>query len=71
MKWHYTKDGDLPSGNRDHIICLADTKHGYMLLGYNTYEQCWDDGECDDYYCDAYNVERWCSLKEIVDSFDA
>lgn len=77
MKWHYTKGGDYPQktddkGYGDHVPCLVEMEnYDYKLLCYNTYYQCWDDDECDDFYCDIHSVKRWISVQEINDAMES
>ena len=33
-----------------------------IILTYNFFDECWDDDEGDDYFCDFDEVDYWCSL---------
>lgn len=66
LKWHYTKDNDYPElfGEYAHkvypqIPCLVFYRGTYMVRWWNIEEKCWDDEECDDYFCDKDGVEKW------------
>ena len=71
--WHHTKDGDYPTligayanQNYPQIPCLIKDKQGYGIRYWNVTEQCWDDEECDDYYCDKEAVTMWAYLDDIL-----
>ena len=33
-----------------------------IILTYNSYDECWDDDEGDDYFADSTDVDYWCPL---------
>lgn len=35
-----------------------------IVLTYNFFDECWDDDEGDDYFCDFDEVDFWCSLPD-------
>lgn len=74
-KWHFTKDEDYPKAfggylrdNYPQIPCLVVHGGMYCVRYWNCFEECWDDEECDDYFCDKDAVEKWMyidALEEI------
>ena len=70
-KWHYTENDDYPVvfGKYEEyaypqIPCLVD----YFGVRYwNVKEQCWDDEEADDYFCDKNQITRWRYLDALLD----
>lgn len=66
IKWHYTKDNDYPqilnkyqNQHYPQIPCLVFYNGFYGVRWWNATEQCWDDEECDDYFCDKEKVDKW------------
>ena len=39
---------------------------GYGIRFWNVTEKCWDDEECDDYYCDKEKIEKWAYLDDLI-----
>lgn len=39
---------------------------GYGIRFWNVTEKCWDDEECDDYYCDKEEIEKWAYLDDLL-----
>lgn len=75
-KWHYTAQNDFPKAEGDYakqhypqIPCLCHDKYhnDYKILYWNVTEKCWDDEDCDDYYCDKDGVERWRYLDTLIE----
>jgi hypothetical protein len=74
-KWHYTLNGEYPllfgeykNKHYPQISCLVQENNGNVGVRYwNDTEKCWDDEECDDYYCDKDRVERWMYLDPLLD----
>lgn len=71
-KWHYTENGDYPvvfGKYEKHVYpqipCLVDGPFGVRY--WNVKEQCWDDEEADDYFCDKNQITRWRYLDALLD----
>ena len=71
-KWHYPKMGEYPikfgkymQQNYPQIPCLVLYNGKYGVRFWNCTEECWDDEDCDDYFCDKEAVEKWL----YIDSF--
>ena len=73
--WHKTAKGDYPKvfapysqESYPQIPCLVfmEKPRGYGVRFWNVTEECWDDEECDDYYCDKDNVSEWAYLDELA-----
>ena len=71
-KWHYTENDDYPVvfGKYEEyaypqIPCLVDGPFGVRY--WNVKEQCWDDEEADDYFCDKNQITRWRYLDALLD----
>ena len=65
-KWHYPKMGEYPikygkymQENYPQIPCLILYNGMYGVRFWNCTEECWDDEECDDFFCDKEAVEKW------------
>ena len=78
-KWHYTKDNDYPvafgiytnQATYPQIPCLVELKTPcgwYGVRFWNATQKCWDDEECDDYYCDKDGVVRWMYLDDLTET---
>ena len=72
-KLHYTKDNDYPqifgryeNQNYPQIPCLIDEPGGYGVRYWNVTEDCWDDEECNDFYCAKNEVIRWRYLDSLI-----
>ena len=71
-KWHYTENDDYPvvfGKYEEHVYpqipCLVDGLFGVRY--WNVKEQCWDDEEADDYFCDKNQITRWRYLDALLD----
>lgn len=62
MNW-ISFDEQIPSDNERCLVCYKPWKK-VILLTYNSYDECWDDDEGDDYFCDFNEVDFWCSLPQ-------
>lgn len=65
-KWHYPKMGEYPikfgkytQQNYPQIPCLVLYNGMYGVRFWNCTEECWDDEECDDFFCEKEAVEKW------------
>ncbi len=65
-KWHYPKMGEYPikfgkysQQNYPQIPCLVLYNGMYGVRFWNCTEECWDDEECDDFFCNKEAVEKW------------
>lgn len=72
-KWHYIKDDDYPqlfgeyeNQNYPQIPCLVEDSWSYGVRYWNVTEDCWDDEECDDFYCAKNEVIRWRYLDSLI-----
>jgi hypothetical protein len=64
MRWHFTKDGDKPKPIKNETIpCVVD-RYGYELCFWDTYNNCWNDYEDDDYAYDFGGVKRWAYIED-------
>lgn len=53
----------------DRDRCLVSKDGCLQMLVYNDYDDCWDDSEGDDYYCDLEDDDIWMELptmKEFI-----
>ena len=74
-KWHYTEKGEYPqifgdyeNENYPQIPCLVQEKNCiYGVRYWNPQCDCWDDEECDDYYCEKDGIMRWMYLDPIME----
>lgn len=71
-KWHYTENDDYP------VVFGKYEKHVYPQIPWlvdgpfgvrywNVKEQCWDDEDGDDYFCDKNQITRWRYLDALLD----
>ena len=60
MDW-ISFDTQKPNDGEKCLVCYKPYQK-VMLLTYNSYDECWDDNEGDDYFCDFTDVDYWCSL---------
>lgn len=65
MKWYSVEKDGLPKQDCRCIVLWFEKET--KLLTFNSYEQCWDDDEGDDYYCDIDRVEYYIPESEILD----
>ena len=76
--WYFTdKDGypkvfgKYENKHYPQIPCLVQTKRrDYGVRYWNVTEECWDDEECDDYYCDKDFVVKWAYLDKLINIDD-
>lgn len=76
-KWHYPKLGEYPikfgkytQQNYPQIPCLVLYNGMYGVRFWNCTEECWDDEECDDFFCKKEAVEKWIYIDiDAPDSF--
>ena len=73
-KWHYTINNEYPevfgeykNQHYPQIPCLVEGINFYGIRYWNVIEQCWDDEECDDYFCDKTEVIRWRYLDSLLE----
>lgn len=71
--WHQTKDGDYPVATGEYlretypqIPCLVLYNGMYCVRYWNVTEECWDDEECDDYFCSKDEVDKWLYIDELI-----
>jgi len=62
MEW-ILFDEQKPEDFERCLVCYKPWKR-VIVLTYNFYDECWDDEEGDDYFCDFTEVDYWCSLPE-------
>ena len=61
MKWNKTIE-QVPKSGEKVLTCY----HGfYKLLVWNSSDNCWDDWEWGDYFCEKEQVKYWMSLPEM------
>lgn len=72
IKWHYPQKGEYPViyGEYEHkhypqIPCLVFHRGMYGVRFWNCTEECWDDEECDDFYCSKEEVEKWMYIDSL------
>ena len=65
-KWRYPKLGEYPiifgEYKKEHypqIPCLVLYRGMYCVRYWNNIEGCWDDEDCDDFFCKKDEVEKW------------
>jgi len=53
-------------GNSQIKCIVLDTYNGIVVRPYNEYHKCWDDEDCDDFYCPATggNITHWMPLPQ-------
>ena len=60
MNW-ISFDEQIPNDGEKCLVCYKPWK-AVIILTYNSYDECWDDGEGDDYFADSTDVDYWCPL---------
>lgn len=72
-KWHFTEEGDYPvvfgeylDKHYPQIPCLVEYRKTYGIRFWNVTEECWDDEECDDFFCKKEAVSRWRYLDALL-----
>lgn len=72
IKWHYTNQGDYPIATGEYlqntypqIPCLVLYRGMYCVRYWNVTEECWDDEECDDFFCRKDMVDKWLYIDDI------
>ena len=69
-KWHTPEEEPVPSGKYaeedfPQIPCLVQFKYNdYGVRYWNVTYKCWNDEDCDDYYCNMDKVKRWAYIRE-------
>lgn len=73
-KWHYTENNEYPvvfgkykNQQYQQIPCLVEYVGFFGIRYWNVNQQCWDDEEADDYFCDKDSIIRWRYLDAILD----
>lgn len=73
-KWHYTENNEYPvvfgkykNQRYQQIPCLVEYVGFFGIRYWNVTQQCWDDEEADDYFCDKDSIIRWRYLDAILD----
>lgn len=66
IKWRYPELGEYPilfgeykNKHYPQIPCLVLYKGMYGVRFWNCTEECWDDEECDDFFCKKDEVKKW------------
>lgn len=61
-EWISVEDSLPENDGNSQINCIVlDTYNGIVVRPYNEYHKCWDDEDCDDFYCNASggNITHW------------
>ena len=73
-KWHYTENNEYPvvfgkykNQHYQQIPCLVEYVEFFGIRYWNVTQECWDDEEADDYFCDKDSIIRWKYLDAILD----
>ena len=73
-KWHYTENNEYPvvfgkykNQHYQQIPCLVEYVGFFGIRYWNATQECWDDEEADDYFCDKDSIIRWKYLDAILD----
>ena len=73
-KWHYTENNEYPvvfgkykNQHYQQIPCLVEYVRFFGIRYWNVTQECWDDEEADDYFCDKDSIIRWKYLDAILD----
>ena len=73
-KWHYTENneyhvvfGKYKTQHDQQIPCLVEYVGFVGIRYWNVTQECWDDEEADDYFCDKDSIIRWKYLDAILD----
>ena len=73
-KWHYTENNEYPvvfgkykNQHYQQIPCLVEYVGFFGIRYWNVNQECWDDEEADDYFCDKDSIIRWKYLDAILD----
>ena len=70
MKWIETKNQKPVLSEKQknevypHTLCLTFHKGEQKILAYNHKEDCWDNEDMDDYYCNTQDVSCWMELPD-------
>lgn len=62
------KFGKYMQQNYPQIPCLVLYNGIYGVRFWNCTEECWDDEECDDFFCEKEAVEKWIYI-DTLESF--
>ena len=73
-KWHYTENNEYPvvfgkykNQHYQQITCLVEYVGFFVIRYWNVTQECWDDEEADDYFCDKDSIIRLRYLDSILD----
>lgn len=73
-KWHYTENNEYPvvfgkykNQHYQQIPYLVEYVGFFGIRYWNVTQECWDDEEADDYFCDKDSIIRWKYLDAILD----
>ena len=76
-QWHYTKDSDYPQlfgeyveKSYPQIPCLVLYRNSYCVRYWNNTAECWDDEECDDFFCSKDEVQKWMYIDSLDEETD-
>ena len=69
--WHIPDEepevfGEYVEKSYPQIPCLVYIKnYGYGVRYWNVTEKCWDDEECDDFFCKMDGIEKWAYIDKL------
>lgn len=69
LQWNKCEDSLPKKVDDEHVYCLViDNTKGLVIRPYNTRDECWDDEDADDYYCDASGskITKWVTLEDLM-----
>jgi hypothetical protein len=52
-----------PHPTKETLYLVYHKSHNYKLLWWNSEEECWDDEDGDDFYCNDDMVSHWCDFE--------
>ena len=59
--------GNMKMNVTPQIPCLVEDIGVFGIRYWNVTEQCWDDEDADDYFCDKESIIRWRYLDSLFD----
>jgi len=72
-KWHYVDNDDYPQVYGQYekeeypeIPCLVEDLGFFGIRFWNVNEECWDDEEADDFFCEKNRIIRWRYLDALL-----
>lgn len=72
-KWHYTDNGEYPvvfgqyeKEDYPEIPCLVEDLGFFGIRYWDVTEQCWNDEQADEYFCDKDRIIRWRYLDALL-----